>query len=322
MNYTHLGRSGLSVSRFCLGTNNFGSFADEADSFAIMDHALEMGVNFLDTADMYGRRTGEGYTEQIIGRWLAQGGRREQIVLGTKVYGAMSERVNDRGLSAHHIRAACDASLRRLRTDHIDLYQMHHVDPFTPWEEVWQAMDQLISAGKITYVGSSNFAAWNIVSAHQAAMQRNLFGLVSDQSLYSLADRMVELEVLPACQSLGIGVIPYSPLGGGILTGVLQKENKGRTSDEPVKERVARLLPQIERWENFCAGLGESPVVVGLAWMLAQPAVIAPIIGPRTVEQLAECIRSLDVILEGATMAQIDEIWPGPGGMAPEAYAW
>ena len=322
MQYAQLGRSGVTVSRLCLGTNNFGSFAGEADSFAMMDQALDLGINFFDTANQYGRRPGEGYTEQIIGRWLAQGGRRERIVLGSKVFGPMSDRPNDRGLSAYHIRAACDASLRRLQTDHIDLYQMHHVDPATPWEEVWQAMEQLIGAGKITYVGNSNFAAWNIVAANKAAARRNLLGLVSDQSLYSLADRTVELEVLPACQAYGIAAIPYSPLGGGILTGVLQRTDKGRTTDDQVQQRIARFRPQIERWEKLCAELGESPAVIGLAWMLAQPAVTAPIIGPRTCEQLAECTRALDVQLTDATMSRIDAIWPGPGGAAPEAYAW
>src|ERR1043166_5829348 len=161
MEYAHLGRAGLQVSRLCLGTMNFGPHTSERDSFEIMDHALEHGINFFDTANVYGWRTGEGITEQIVGRWLAQGGgRRERIVLATKVYGNMGKGPNERGLSAYHVRRACDESLRRLRTDHIDLYQMHHIDRETPWDEIWQAMEQLVQAGKVVYGGSSNSAAW------------------------------------------------------------------------------------------------------------------------------------------------------------------
>ena len=212
MQYAHLGRTGLRVSRLCLGTMNFGPHTSERDSFALMDRALDLGINFFDTADVYGGRRGEGVTEQIIGRWLAQGGRRrERIGLATKVYGAMGDGPNDARLSAYHVRRACDESLRRLRTDRIDLYQMHHIDRSTPWEEVWQAMDLLMRGGKVLYVGSSNFAGWHIVQANEAARQRHFLGLVSEQSKYSLNERTVELEVLPACQAYGLGVIPWSP---------------------------------------------------------------------------------------------------------------
>src|SRR5881296_113601 len=229
MEYARLGRTGLKVSRLCLGTMNFGPLAAEAESFAIMDRALELGINFLDTADVYGWRTGEGITEQIIGRWLAQGGgRRERIVLATKVYNEMGEGPNDRGLSAYHIRRACEESLRRLQTDHIDLYQMHHIDRSTPWEEIWQAMEQLVREGKVTYVGSSNFAGWDIATAQCTASARHFMGLVSEQSLYNLNARMIELEVIPACRHYGLGLIPWSPLGGGLLGGALEKANAGR----------------------------------------------------------------------------------------------
>src|SRR5436309_6276546 len=218
MDHVRLGRSGLRVSRLCLGTMNFGPLTSEADSFAIMDRALEAGITFFDTANVYGWKTGEGVTEQIVGRWLAQGGgRRERVVLATKVYGKMGDGPNDRGLSAYHIRRACEESLRRLGTDRIDLYQMHHVDRDAPWEEIWQAMEQLVAAGKILYVGSSNFAGWQIAQAQGAAAARHFLGIISEQSLYNLNARTVELEVVPACRAHGIGLLPWSPLAGGLL---------------------------------------------------------------------------------------------------------
>ena len=220
MDHVRLGQSGLRVSRLCLGTMNFGPLTSESDSFAIMDRALELGIVFFDTADVYGWRTGEGVTEQIIGRWLAQGGgRRERIVLATKVYGRMGPGPNDGRLSAYHIRQACEGSLRRLRTDHIDLYQMHHIDRDTPWDELWQAMEVLVQQGKVLYVGSSNFAGWQIAQASATAAARNFLGLVSEQSVYSLVARTVELEVIPACRAHGLGLVPYSPLAGGLLGG-------------------------------------------------------------------------------------------------------
>jgi aryl-alcohol dehydrogenase-like predicted oxidoreductase len=321
--YTHLGRTGLEVSRLCLGTMNFGPQTTEADSFAIMDHALEVGINFFDTADVYGQKLGEGITENIIGRWFAQGGnRREKVVLATKVNGAMSEWPNDRRLSARHIRKACEDSLRRLQTDHIDLYQMHHVDRATPWEEIWQAMEQLVREGKVIYVGSSNFAGWHIARANETARQRNSLGLVSEQSLYNLTARTVELEVLPASDSYGLGVIPWSPLGGGMLGGVLRKAETGRRSAPAFQERINKLRPQLEAYEKLCGELDEEPANVALAWLLAQPVVTAPIVGPRTIEQLDGELRALEVNLSQDTLDKLDNIFPGPGGAAPEAYAW
>ncbi|HVM00170.1 MAG TPA: aldo/keto reductase [Egibacteraceae bacterium] len=322
MDYTHLGRSGLEVSRLCLGTMNFGPQTSEEDSHAIMDAALGRGINFFDTANVYGWRKGEGWTEQIIGRWFAQGGqRRDKTVLATKVYGSMSDWPNDTFLSKRNIVAACEGSLRRLQTDYIDLYQMHHVDRSTPWEEIWEAMETLVAQGKVLYVGSSNFAGWHIAQAQQAARARHFMGLVSEQSLYNLAERSVELEVLPACEGYGIGVIPWSPLHGGVLGGILRKEREGRSASERSQRRLARIRDQVERYEALCDDRGEDPADMALAWLLYQPAVTAPIIGPRTMEQFEGNLRALDVTVDDKTLQQLDEIFPGPGP-APEAYAW
>jgi aryl-alcohol dehydrogenase-like predicted oxidoreductase len=302
---------------------NFGPFTNEADSFAIMDQALELGINFFDTANVYGWKIGEGVTENIVGRWFAQGGgRREKTVIATKVFGNMGEWPNQRKLSALHIRQACDESLRRLKTDHIDLYQMHHVDPQTPWDEIWQAMEFLVQQGKVIYVGSSNFGGWHIAQSLETAKNRNFLGLVSEQSLYNLAARTIELEVVPACRSYGLGIIPWSPLAGGLLGGALQKAKEGRRASEEVEKRIAEIRPQVEAYENLCAEIGEKPADVALAWLLKNPVVTAPIIGPRTKEQFEGSLRALEIKLDDETMGKLDKIWPGPGGEAPWAYAW
>src|SRR3954468_16257570 len=324
MDYRLLGRTGLRVSPLCLGTMNFGGQTDEADAHRIMDRGLELGLNFYDTADVYG---GGGVTEEIIGRWFAQGdGRGEKTVIPTKVYGGRGSWPNTSKLSARHIRDACDASLRRLQTDHIDLYQMHHVDRETPWDEIWQAMELLVAQGKVLYVGSSNFAGWHIVAANEAARRRGSLGLVSEQSLYNLAARTVELEVLPACQEYGVGVLPWSPLSGGILGGVLNGSGDGssggRRADEGTQRRIESMRGQLEAWEKFCAELGAQPADVALAWLLSNPAVTAPIIGPRTAEQFDAALGALEVRLDDESLGQLDRIFPGPGGPAPEAYAW
>jgi aryl-alcohol dehydrogenase-like predicted oxidoreductase len=325
MEYKRLGRTGLRVSPLCLGSMNFGTHTAEEDAFAIMERALELGLNFFDTANGYGGRPGEGFTERIIGRWLAQGGgRREKIVLATKVYNTMGEWPNQGRLSAYHIRKACEDSLRRLQTDHIDLYQMHHVDRDTPWEEIWQAMEQLVREGKVIYIGSSNFAGWHIAQANSIANARHFMGLVSEQSLYNLTARTVELEVLPACSAFGLGLIPWSPLAGGVLGGVLEKE-KGdydRRANPDLQQRVERMRPQIEAYERLCRELGERPADVALAWLLHNPAVTAPIIGPRTIAQLNGAIRATEITLSPDHLVQLDQLFPGPGGAAPEAYAW
>jgi aryl-alcohol dehydrogenase-like predicted oxidoreductase len=323
MQYVHLGRSGVKVSRLCLGTMNFGPETSEADSLAVMDRALELGLNFFDTANVYGWKVGEGWTEQIVGRWFAQGGgRREKVVLATKVFGRMGEWPNQSRLSALHIKRACEDSLRRLQTDCIDLYQMHHVDRETPWDEIWQAMEQLVQEGKILYAGSSNFAGWHLAQAQELARSRHFLGLVSEQSLYNLNERTIELEVIPACEAYGIGLIPWSPLARGLLAGALEPAKVGRRANEDLKKDIEKYRPKLEAYEALCTQLGERPADVALAWLLHQKAVTAPIIGPRTMEQLNGTMRVLSLTLSQETLKRLDEIFPGPGGPAPEAYAW
>jgi aryl-alcohol dehydrogenase-like predicted oxidoreductase len=288
-----------------------------------MDRALDAGVFFFDTANVYGWKRGEGVTEQIVGRWLAQGGgRRERLVLATKVYGRMGDGPNDVRLSALHIRRACEESLARLQTDHLDLYQMHHVDRDTPWDEIWQAMEQLVREGKVLYVGSSNFAGWHLAQACETARARHFLGLVSEQSLYNLSARTVELEVLPAARAYGLGVLPWSPLGGGMLGGALAKAREGRRGNEGQQRAIEKHRPRLEAYEALCRELGIPPGEVALAWLLGNPAVTAPIVGPRTMAHLESALSAVTRTLDEETRRRLDEIWPGPGGEAPEAYAW
>jgi aryl-alcohol dehydrogenase-like predicted oxidoreductase len=317
------------VSPICLGTMNFGWHTSEDDSHAIMDKALEVGINFFDTADVYGWAKHHGYTEEIIGRWLAKGGgRRDRIVLATKVYnpvvreGEPEPNRDNRRLSAMKIIRHCEGSLRRLQTDVIDLYQMHHVDRQCPWDEVWEAMDTLKRQGKIIYVGSSNFAGWDIATASEVAKARHSFGLVSEQSIYHLNNRHIELEVVPSCRYHGLGIIPWSPLDGGLLGGALKKAKDGRRSGEGYMKRIEEHRDKLEAYEGLCEKLGEEPANVALAWLLHNPVVTAPIIGPRTMEQMTDCLRATEIKLDEATLKRLDEVFPGPGGEAPWAYAW
>ncbi|MCY3945222.1 MAG: aldo/keto reductase [Anaerolineaceae bacterium] len=351
MQYTHLGRTGLVVSRLCLGTASLGPHASEAESHEILNVALDAGINFIDTADIYGwwEVRQPGLSEEIIGRWLTQDrSRRNQTVLASKVYFPMGDAVNDRGLSALHIRQACEDSLRRLQTDRIDLYQLHHVDrglpqpweyeqgitrPYgalyrpphrrheTPWEEIWQALEVLVRQGKVLYVGSSNFAAWNIVQACERAEARRTLGLVSDQSVYNLANRAIELEILPACREYGLGQLPYSPLGAGLLSGAMKRAEAGRRTP-PYESLEPGVRAQVDAHDAFCRELGVEPATLSLAWLLQNPVVTAPIIGPRRAGQVSSNLRALETRLDAAAMARLDEIWPGPGGQAPDAYAW
>ncbi|WP_154794040.1 aldo/keto reductase [Occultella kanbiaonis] len=323
MDYTHLGRTGLSVSRICLGTMNFGPFTSEPDAHAIMDSAHASGINFFDTANGYGRDKGKGATEKILGNWFAKGdGRRERTVLATKVYGDMGEWPNEGKLSALNIRRALDASLQRLQTDYIDLYQFHHVDRNTPWEEIWQAIDVAITQGKILYAGSSNFAGWHIAQAQAAATARHTMGLVSEQSLYNLATRNIELEVIPAAQHYGLGILPWSPLQGGLLGGVLRKERDGvRRTEGRAAQVLAERREQVQAYEDFVDELGHPAGDVALAWLLHQDAVTAPIVGPRVQDQLDSAVRAVDVTLDADALARLDEIFPGHR-TAPEDYAW
>jgi aryl-alcohol dehydrogenase-like predicted oxidoreductase len=323
MEYTHLGRSGLSVSRLCLGTMNFGWKTEEADGHAIMDRALTEGVNFFDTANVYGFDAGKGRTEEVLGSWFAQGGeRREKTVLATKVYGSMSDWPNETFLSARNIVRSCEASLRRMGTDWIDLYQFHHVDPRTPWDEIWQACETLVAQGKVLYIGSSNHAAWNIVAANETAARRHFLGLISEQSIYNLVTRHIELEVIPAAHHYGVGIIPWSPLHGGLLAGALEKSEEGsRRLEGRAKEDLEKHRAALEQYEALCREIGQAPADVGLAWLLHQPAVTAPIVGPRTIEQFEGALRALDVHLTDEQLARLDEIFPG-FKPAPMEYAW
>ncbi|MFF9690811.1 aldo/keto reductase [Streptomyces sp. NPDC014623] len=324
MKYTNLGRSGLVVGRLGLGTMNFGLHTPEPEAHAIMNLALDKGVNLFDTANTYGAQLGEGVTERIIGNWLAEDpARRDQIVLATKVYGMMGLKPNSGRLSAFHVRKACEDSLRRLRTDHIDLLQVHHIDRTTPWEETWQALDLLVAQGKVTYIGTSNFAGWHLTKAQEHARRRSTPGPVSEQSVYNLLERTVELEVLPACRNYGIGLLPYSPLHGGLLGGaVLRGTADGRAAEPKSVKQLKRHHDRIAAYEKWCADLGLPPARVALAWLLHQPGVTAPILGPRVAEQLDQGLAALKVSLEKGQLKELDALFPGPGGPAPEAYAW
>jgi len=323
MEYTYLGRTGLKVSRLCLGTMNWPWLTTEPEAYEVMDKALDAGINFFDTADVYGGKRGEGLTEQVIGRWFDKdGGRRQKVVLATKVYGDMGEWPNFSRLSALHIKSACEASLKRLKTDHIDLYQMHHVDRATPWEEIWQAMSQLVQAGKVLYVGSSNFAGWHIAAAIEAAKSRHFMGLVCEQTRYNLICRAPELEVIPACLHYGVGLIPWGPLMGGVLAGAASTAKSGRRADDNAARDLKANCTKVVAYEKWCARSKLDPAQVALAWLLHQKAVTAPIIGPRTETQVDTAVKALKLKLSEAMLKELDAIFPGPGGPAPEAYAW
>ncbi|MDR6553730.1 aldo/keto reductase [Paenibacillus qinlingensis] len=327
MEYNYLGRSGLRVSKLCLGTMNFSVDTEQAEAFRIMDAALNAGIQFFDTADIYGWGENSGATETIIGNWFAQGGnRRERVVLATKVYEKLHKPLygpnDESGLSLYKIRRHFEDSLRRLRTDHVELYQMHHIDRRTPWEEIWGAFEGLVQQGKIDYIGSSNFAGWHLVKAQAAAKERHFLGLVSEQHKYHLLNRLPELEVLPAAQDLGLGVVVWSPLAGGLLGGNALSADQGTRRSRQSEAFVAKHRNQLEAFANLCSELGEKPAHVALAWLLANPTVTAPIIGPRTVDQLIDTLRAVELKLNEATLKELDRIFPGPGGAAPEAYAW
>ncbi len=328
--HKRLGKHGVLVSNLCLGTMNFGWQTSQEDAFKIMDRALELGINFFDTADVYGSGGEQGDTEIILGNWFAQGeGRRDAVVLATKVYNPVTRKENraepntdGRSLSAMKIKKHCEGSLKRLQTDWIDIYQMHHIDRDCPWDEIWNAFGALTQQGKVVYTGSSNFAGWDIATACQEASKRGMTGLVSEQSIYHLDNRTVELEVVPACDHYGLGLIPWSPLGGGLLGGVLGKIESGRRMSEGMTKQIEAKREPLERYEALCQELGEEPATVALAWLLHNPVVTAPIIGPRTLEQLESAVRGAEVTLDEATLTKLDDIFPGPGGEAPNAYAW
>jgi len=327
MKYSYLGHTGMKVSTLCLGTMNFGPYTEEKEAFAIMDKALEAGVNFFDTANAYGGGGHKGWTEEIIGRWFAQGGgRREKVILATKVYSDMEDETDGpnggRGLSAYKIRRHVEGSLRRLQTDHIELYQMHHIERNTTWDETWGAFEALVNQGKVYYIGSSNFAGWHIAQAQAAAAKRHFLGLVSEQHKYNLLCRLPELEVLPAAKEFGLGVIPWSPLNGGLLTGNIMNAEAGSRNEKRAASLSEDEKAQLKAYSKLCAEIGESESNVALAWLLANPAVTAPIIGPRTLKQFEDTLRAVEINLSEEVLTELDIIFPGPGGKAPEAYSW
>lgn len=334
MQYNNLGRSQLSVSKICLGTMFFGTRTTEEEAFQIMDRCLELGINFFDTANVYGGPGLRGRSEEIIGRWFAQGGgRREQVVLATKVYGNMvdTQIPNEAGgISAYKVRKHAADSLRRLQTDHIDLYQVHHFVRGISAEEFWGTFDRLVDDGQVLYMGTSNFPGWGLAKFQMQAWQRGSMGLVSEQTQYNLLNRIPELEVLPAAQEFGIGVLAYMPLAGGLLTGKLQSTEGSRTHqvENEYGVQLSEANRQFAEFSQLCQEIGEPANIVAIAWTLMQPAVHSAIVGIRTLQHLDGIERAAELKLSPEVMQRLEEIFsinrgralrPGP---APEAYAW
>ena len=332
MQYRYMGKANVRVSTICLGTMHFGPKTEEKEAFAIMDRALDMGINFFDTANVYG---GSGRTEEIIGRWLHQGGgRRERVVLATKVYGQMvpGETVppnEERGISLYKVRRHVEDSLRRLKTDHIDLYQVHHIDRHISPAEYWTTFDTLVADGKVLYTGTSNFPGWGLAKYQMAAEQRGSIGIVSEQAQYNLLSRYPELEVIPAAQEFGIGIMVYMPVAGGLLTGKAQFVPGSRTQSVENEYGIGpRLYEQLAQFSELCREIGESEHVVATAWTLANPGVYSAIVGVRTLAHLDGLDRASELRLSDETLARLNEIFhinsgrPLRSGPAPEAFAW
>ena len=333
MEYRNVGRSNLEVSRICLGTMHFGVSADRDESFRIMDAALEMGINFFDTANVYGRSAGPGATERIIGEWFAQGGgRRDRVVLATKVYGRMVSNPgpNERGgISAYKVRKHVTDSLKRLQTDHIDLYQVHHIDRRITGEEYWGTFENLHRNGDVLYFGTSNFPGWGLMKYQMIAERRGNLGIVSEQAQYNLLSRYPELEVIPAAEELGIGLMPYMPLAGGLLTGKKSAPSGSRTAEVeneyglPIDQNV-----QLAKFSELCREIGEKEHVVAIAWVLANPSVYSAIVGIRSVAHLEGMERAASITLSPDVMERLDTLFdinvgrPLKQGPAPEAFAW
>lgn len=319
MEYRPLGRTGVNVSALCLGTMNFGDRTPPEKAFEIIDVALERGLNFIDTADVYNR----GRSEEIVGEALKRNGRRDGVVLATKVHNAMSDDVNDRGNSRRHILDGCDASLRRLQTDWIDLYQIHRPQRDIPIDETLRALDDLVRSGKVRYLGTSTFAAWQVVEALWTSKELGLHRFVSEQPPYNLLDRRIERELLPMARTFGIGIIPWSPLGMGILTGkyafeeepsaetrFAQKET--RTSDVRQARWTKEAFEIVSKLTPLAASKGCTMSQLAVAWCLAQPGVTSVIIGPRTLEQFEDNLGALNVHLDAEDLRRIDDaIAPG-----------
>lgn len=335
MQYTKLGRSNLTVSKICLGTMHFGTKTPDDESYKIMDKALDMGINFFDTANVYGRDVYCGRTEELIGNWFQQGnGRREQTVLATKVYGTMlpaPQPPNEEGgLSAYKVRKHAADSLKRLQTDHIDLYQVHHIDERISLEEFWTTFDRLINNGDVLYMGTSNYSGWGLAKYQMYAWQKGMVGFVSEQAQYNLLSRYPELEVFPAARDFGISIIPYMPLGGGLLTGKKQSVAGSRTA-QVEKEYDLNLgsSQQLDAFSALCKEIGETESVVAIAWVLSNPAVASAIVGPRTVEHLDGLDRAAELQLDPAHIQKLNAIFDinkgrqlKPDVPAPQAFAW
>lgn len=328
MQYTYLGKTGLKVSRLCLGTMNFGPNTEEKEAFRIMDCALDAGINFFDTANMYGDRNGgwRGWTEEIIGRWFALGGgRREKVVLATKVFEPMKNGLdgpNDEpGLSAYKIRRHLNASLERMKTNHLELYYMHNPPPHATWEELWGVFESLVHSGTVDYIGCSNFAAYQIVLAQWEAARRHFLGLTVSQTKYNLLSRLPELELLPAARELDLGFLCWSPLQGGMLSGsLLGNVASGQRSGKYVDSLSPQRLQQLEAYRALCRDYGQDEATVSMAWLLSRPGVTAPLVGPRTAEQLEDSLKALEWTLPAELDRQLDQLFPGPGASAPKAY--
>ena len=335
MEYNRLGRSTTSVSKICLGTMHLGPKADEAESHKILDRAVEMGITFIDTANVYGGDAGKGRSEEIIGTWLAaRPGMRDEVVLATKVYHPMGDLgpANDHtGFSAYKVRQHLAASLRRLQTDRIDLYQVHHIDEQVSAEELWGTFERVVGDGDVLYAGSSNFSGWGLAKRQMQAWQRGFVGFVSEQTQYNLLSRVPEMEVLPAAQDFGIGVLVYMPLAGGLLTGKTESLDGTRTRqvEEEYGIRVGRRRTvSSPTSRELCREIGEPERIVATAWVLQHPAVVSAIVGVRTVDQLSGLDRAAALHLDADDMTRLDEIFNindgrriGPG-RSPEAHSW
>ncbi len=321
MDYRDLGRAGVKVSPICLGNMNFGGSADESASRAIMEHAVERGINFFDTANVYQKSV----SEQVLGRWLNDGGRarRDALVIATKVYGKMGEGPNDRGLSRRHIVRACEDSLRRLQIEAIDLYQCHHWDTVRI-EETLRAMDDLIRAGKVIYWGTSNFKAWHLTEATLLAERMLAPVPVSEQCPYSMTNRHVETELAPFCMKYGVRMLPWSPLNAGRLSGLYRKgkpiEDTPRNKGEGFRKSLDKNIDLIESLTQLAESVNTTLPRLAYAFLYRQPHVASVIVGPRTIEHLDEALAALELKLDDATMKRIDDLVPP--GTAPDYVGW
>ncbi|MCL4267679.1 MAG: aldo/keto reductase [Anaerolineae bacterium] len=339
MEYKNLGRTGVKVSQLCLGCMNFGGRTDEAESIAIIEAALAAGINFIDTANVYGHdpanfSVGRGRSEEIVGQALQQNGQRARVVLATKAYFPMSDDPNALGSSRRHLIAQCEASLRRLQTDYIDLYQLHHPSNEIPIDETLRALDDLVRAGKVRYIGTSTFAAWQLVESLWVAKEYGLNRFVSEQPSYHMLDRRAERELIPMAQTYGIAVNPYSPTAGGFLTG---KYERGRPA--PADSRFEAFWTRAKEMHYteaafavldvvlaLSAEKGCTPYQLALAWCAQQPGITSPIIGPRRQQHLVDALPALDIQLTDADRERIDQVAPPGRAVVPyygyDGFAW